>query len=1006
MTTDLLLTRDEVLGGLPAKRAAALLFLIESRTAHLVERARHTMKPFRTEEADRERELAFVEAFALGREPPLRPTIQDLERHASQWADLIPENPRLRAAVAHLLGQKYQFTGAAVPALRNALGLDGETVQQAYQRLYRQPLDTIFTRRPSPTVRLRWAMAGLGGWLESLPPFWTAFALTLTETVGAGVLALPIALAGVGPLAGIVLILMLGLVNVITIAWMAETAARTASIRYGGAYFGRLVTEYLGSAGALLLTVALVIISSTVLLAYAIGLSTTLASATGVAAAVWIALLFAVVGYMVSRDSIHSTVASALGIGAVNLTLVLVLAALGFAHVTSANLTHMQVPGLGGVPFEFSFLGLIFGVVLCSFFGHTSVGNCAAVVLQRDPSARSLIWGVVAAQVTAIAVYSVWVLGINGAIAPDALTGHAGTALEPLATVAGPAVYIFGSIFVVLAMGMGSIHMALGLVNVVRERLPKRSKPVVLLPRREGRLVFEPRGSVDGTGSRLVLTYLGLTGGEPRFRVQAKAAGRTQRLDRSGSGPWNARDALDRLPDNARDELDLTVETITANEDQVRLQIASGMRMRYEGAWATDGLDLASLLDVDATAADPGPDWSLLRWMLRTGEVSLADVAIWSGEDEHRTQERLQTLVERGAVREIGHNGAITYRAQFARRRARHVPEGVQQGTGESSAPVRHFAGWTAAWGRARRTIGRIVGDRALNMLEYSPLLFILLFAEWLVITDRASFTRVLSFVGVIAVPIFAGLFPCLLLVSSRRKGDLVPGMVARFLGRPWLTISVYTLFLVAILLHGLVIWEQLVERATALVAGIIMFGVTVLAIRRGAFTPRTVVLLREDRRPGGDADFEIVSGGYLATADAWLDYADGVRHVQEAIVETRDFASLRQITANLPGDPSPDIKVWANRITPEGDIESLPATVRLTCGVEEHEVDLRLAGGQALMSRNGNPCAVAITLDQPTASPKDASKGESGEARRVDVQSLLSLATDPDTPRTKGNRP
>jgi len=44
---------------------------------------------------------------------------------------------------------------------------------------------------------------------------------------------------------------------------------------------------------------------------------------------------------------------------------------------------------------------------------HSSVGNCGKLVLKRDPSARSLIWGVIAAQLTAIVVYCVWLLAVN-----------------------------------------------------------------------------------------------------------------------------------------------------------------------------------------------------------------------------------------------------------------------------------------------------------------------------------------------------------------------------------------------------------------------------------------------------------------------------------------------------------------------------------------------------------------------------------------------------------------
>ena len=55
--------------------------------------------------------------------------------------------------------------------------------------------------------------------------------------------------------------------------------------------------------------------------------------------------------------------------------------------------------------------GLIFGVVLLAYFGHVSVGNCGKLVLRRDPSGRSLIWGTVAAQGVAIVLYCIWVLG-------------------------------------------------------------------------------------------------------------------------------------------------------------------------------------------------------------------------------------------------------------------------------------------------------------------------------------------------------------------------------------------------------------------------------------------------------------------------------------------------------------------------------------------------------------------------------------------------------------------
>src|SRR5215470_16103202 len=211
MAADTFFSRDELLEGLPARRASTLLFAIESRAAHLSAQAHQATAWYLTEKTAAEREHAFLEALAQGRDLPVQPSIQNLERYAPQWADLAPAEPGVRAAIGQLLGQKYTFAYQDVPALRQALGLNEPAVQQAYQRLYGQPLDAIFAPTIAWRERLRWARARLGGWFESLPPFWTVFALTLTETVGATVLALPIALAGVGPLAGVALLLILGL---------------------------------------------------------------------------------------------------------------------------------------------------------------------------------------------------------------------------------------------------------------------------------------------------------------------------------------------------------------------------------------------------------------------------------------------------------------------------------------------------------------------------------------------------------------------------------------------------------------------------------------------------------------------------------------------------------------------------------------------------------------------------------------------------------------------------
>ena len=123
--------------------------------------------------------------------------------------------------------------------------------------------------------------------------------------------------------------------------------------------------------------------------------------------------------------------ASALVVGAINIGLVLILSLFAFTYLQPANLFYVDVPILDGQPLEPEVLGLVFGVILVAYNGHLLVSNGARVVLSRDPSSRSLIRGTAAAQATAIFVYCLFVLAINGAVAPEVLAGELGTALDP-----------------------------------------------------------------------------------------------------------------------------------------------------------------------------------------------------------------------------------------------------------------------------------------------------------------------------------------------------------------------------------------------------------------------------------------------------------------------------------------------------------------------------------------------------------------------------------------------
>ena len=147
-TDDELFTPDEVLTGFSAKRARLLLFQIESQCAYLMTQTRRAVDRYLTEETAERQDLAFFEALADGRELPVHPTIRDLERYAPQWQSLLPPNVSLQATLVYLLGQKYRFAKQDIPHIRQALGMESEGVRQSFERQYRRPLDTIYSRQP------------------------------------------------------------------------------------------------------------------------------------------------------------------------------------------------------------------------------------------------------------------------------------------------------------------------------------------------------------------------------------------------------------------------------------------------------------------------------------------------------------------------------------------------------------------------------------------------------------------------------------------------------------------------------------------------------------------------------------------------------------------------------------------------------------------------------------------------------------------------------------------
>ncbi len=859
---DELISKEEVLAGLPAKKANTILFLIESRTAQI--RAKSRVEFSLTEQAAHERDLAFLEAFALGNAPPLHPHIQHLERYADQWASLVPENPRLKAAIFHALSQKYSFTYQKLPNIRRTLGLDEKPVQIAYSRLYRKPLLSNFSTQVSLIEQWHWIASAIAYRLESLPPFWLASLITVALGLPQAFLALPIAVADIGALATIGFVLIIGLINILTMACMAEAVSRSGDFRYGNSFIKQLVSNYLGNTGSSILSLAVGIRVFLIALACYIGLSTTMANFTHIPANLWAVILLFAGLYIASRKSLNFTVAVMLLLAIINITLLLVLSFLSLGHLQIENLLYVNLPFSNGHSFQPEMLQRVLGVTLMLYFGHVYVGECGKLVLPRDPSAKSLIWGSIAGTAFLTVLFCIWILAVNGAVSPDLLARETGTALKPLAVKVGSIVTVLGVILIILLLGMAWLRSSSLLVNLAKEWLPIRKQPILKLSRQQGMLIFHPSGDTN-TVPHLGLTYLGTEDIHRKFRLDIQLSGKVHQLDIEVTKYWQIQQILHQFPDLRKWDINLILDVESANQDSVCLRITTPMHLIYEGKSPT-----------------------------------------YINHATTKTQNQTKRL-------------------------------------------------WSNLMQQQR------------FLLSISPLLLVFLLTEWLFFTGTESFTSILAFAGVLGNSLVGGIFPILLLVSSRQKGELVPGVVLKILNQPLFKIGIYSLFLAILAIHGLFIWQNPIARISALSIALLSLVATLLMKLYGAFTTRLVVELREDQHSEGQFFFSITAGGKPKIVDMLLGYMEGEQHYQGATVDISSLTSLRYAIFNLSTNGEKELRVWAHRSNFQPNSHSLPALIEVQNGHKNLQFDLKLSSGKILLPLINNDCSLKFIFPQLT---------------------------------------
>jgi len=268
-----------------------------------------------------------------------------------------------------------------------------------------------------------------------------AVALILSATIGAGVLGIPYAVSKVGLGIGLFYIVILGLLLMSLNLMVGEVVARTK----GEFQLVGLAKKYLGRWGGYFMSMIIYSMSFGILVVYIIGEGNTLANIFGGNAAIW-SLLFFIFGAIMVSIGLETVKKAELILSLGILVIILLIAGLSAPHVEVQNVSYSNWVNLL----------LPYGIILFAFSGAASIPEAHAILKNRDGDFKKSI--IIAGLVTIVA-YSLFTLAVVG------VTGSETTEIATigLGAKAGRAMFLFGNLFALFAMGtcflMGGVSL-------------------------------------------------------------------------------------------------------------------------------------------------------------------------------------------------------------------------------------------------------------------------------------------------------------------------------------------------------------------------------------------------------------------------------------------------------------------------------------------------------------------------------------------------------------------
>ena len=947
-----LFSREEVLAGLPARRARTLVYLIEKAAARLrLDREVPTMA-LGGERSAEARGLAWIEAFALDEEPSGPLTAQDIEAAAGRWASLVPRSAEIRAATARLLSERYQLDRRRMRGLRAALGLDFEEVAAAFEHQTGQPLHSIWART-GPLEELRWLATAPGRWLERTTAFRSAAALTFLTSLGQSVLIVPISVAIVGPVAAVASILVIGLFALSATAAVGEATTRNGEVRFRGGFFGRLATSSLGAAAGTVPGLLGVLGTALQSLSAFIGLSLLLSLTTSTPAALWVAVLATATIAIPLVWRRTASFGGLLAFGLANVALLTALSVVVLISATSAgdldapSLAPPDHIGIGAA------LGVIIGVLLTTYADPVYTVQIGRVVLPHDADGIGYVRGSVLGMAAFVAVTLVFSAVVLLVVPAGELAGENGSALDAVSEDFGLVAIILATLIGVGLFGIRLYGNGIALFDFIAERLPGRPARRVLL-QAGGERVLLARSDADRTN--IGLAYRGMREGRPLIAVAAS----------SESG-----DAARALPSPGEsttmsvDGETLDVEVIEADETTLRLAIATDLTISY------DGDPLAAGPGVAETLLDEGPASRLSAWLLREGGGTAEAAAQRFRWSPREAREQLDKLVADG--RAVVEEGGRFVPRMTAQRRHGGLSEDVWSRLGV--APTGDSTGQESE--ASVGIVTRLLTSPAPRMVLCSlPTASLAALSAALITAGSASVTAPYRIGGVIAFATISGVLPPMLLLAARRRSDVAGAGGGGILVGRVLMVLMAVGAIAVLVLHTTILWTNPVERAAAALATVFAFASMIFAVRHGSFRPAALVELRQSREGEPVRVLAEESGRSLETEISPIGRERGAPP-EFTLDEASDGLTIRGRTAQAE-----ELRISALRVDPTGVATALPLTaepggpVQETAGAQEPgPVHLDERGGTASFPIRGD-WAVILRSEKQLGS-RGARRGE-----------------------------